>query len=247
MDKHEITSFIKECLNNPDQSLEDELIANLGETFDAVVDKFIDGDGVGNPAFVKIITAFADLLSDGDGDEIDKEYWLRRMMCQYCSDRYLLRVTVQAYEQKIQELLNSFSQYEDKVGHAFAVWEQENQTHDVEHRIADKIITINEAAEKGRSKKKAFAARVKAERQFAEAIQVCTPYFKKFQISETKILTRTGRSVSVERRGVSHFIDYCDQEINFQVSGGDSKHRGLGKDMLRKVYQYLSDNPPPKS
>lgn len=66
------------------------------------------------------------------------------------------------------------------------------------------------------------------EREFKSAVRDCDKHFQAFLMPETRITTPRGKLVPADKRGATHFIDYC-------IHSG----AGYGKDMLRKVYREL--------
>ena len=74
------------------------------------------------------------------------------------------------------------------------------------------------------------AAKEKARKEEEKAVNDCRPYFNVFKEKTTKITTPKGKLVAPEKRGVTHFIDFC-------IGAGV----GYGKDMLKKVYTSLNN------
>lgn len=74
----------------------------------------------------------------------------------------------------------------------------------------------------------AKGGKVRHESEFKSAVHDCEKYFKAFLMPEIRIITAKGKLVPVDKRGATHFIDYC-------IARG----AGYGKDMLRKVYREL--------
>ena len=74
----------------------------------------------------------------------------------------------------------------------------------------------------------AKGGKVRHESEFKRAVGDCEKYFNDFLMQETIIRTAKGKPVPVDKRGATHFIDYC-------IARG----AGYGKDMLRKVYREL--------
>lgn len=72
------------------------------------------------------------------------------------------------------------------------------------------------------------AGKAKAINELKKAIESCRVVFDAFMAQETKITTPTGQFVPPEKRGITHFVDYCI-----------IREMGYGKDMLKKVYREL--------